>query len=148
MGDFRGGLSVFHLGGIVDSAGEFCRRICGPFPASFLSLCAVLGRDSVFLEEGFIGGFSEVVCLLHGFWVWSGTMSTGGLPIFSSFQLGDQPLVPVHCSSSFLRQISPAARTQSLLQPLLILRGSSLALCKDRCTHSDYLLYPYMYSQN
>ena len=86
MGDFRGVLSVFQLGGIVDSVGEFCRGIRGPLPAFFLSLYAVLGRDSVFLEEGFCGGFSEVVHLLHGFWVLSGAVSTGSLLIFSSFR--------------------------------------------------------------
>ena len=86
VGDFRGDLSVFQLGGIVDSVGEFCRGIRGPFPAFFLSLYAVLGRDSVFFEEGFSGGFSEVVHLLHGFWVLSGAVSTGILPIFSSFR--------------------------------------------------------------
>ena len=85
VGDFRGVLSVFQLGGIVYSVGEFCRGIFGPLPAFFLGLCAVLGRER-FLEEGFSGGFSEVVHLLHGFWVWSGAVSTGSLPIFSSFQ--------------------------------------------------------------
>ena len=86
-----------------------------PFPAFSLSFCAVPGRDSVFIEEGLIGGFLEVEHLLHGFWVLSGGLSTASLPIFSSFRCGDQPLVPVHCSISFLRQFSPVARTQSLL---------------------------------
>ena len=33
---------------------------------------------------------------------------------FQLISVGDQPLVPVHCSSSILRQISPAAGMQSL----------------------------------
>ena len=92
-----------------------------------MSFYDVPGRDSVFTEEGLFGGFSEVEHLLHGFWVLSGGSSTASLPIFYSFRCGDQRLVPAHCSSSFSTAVSPATRTQSLLYPFLILRGSPLA---------------------
>ena len=86
MGDFRGVFSVFQLGGIVFSVGEFAEGFVALFQPSSFGICAVLGRDSVFLEEGILGCFSELVHLLHGFWVWSEAVSTGSLPIFSSFQ--------------------------------------------------------------
>ena len=91
------------LGGCCFSR-RFCRRVWAPFPSVFLGFCAVPGRDNVFSGGGLFGGFLEVEHLLHGFWVLSGGLSTVSLPIFISFRCGDQPLVPAHCSSSFLRQ--------------------------------------------
>ena len=78
--------TYFSLEGLSIQLESFAEGFVALFPAFFLGLCAVLGRDSVFLEEGFNGGFSEVVYLLHGFWVLSRAVSTGSLPIFSSFR--------------------------------------------------------------
>ena len=77
---------MFQLGGIVPLVGEFAEGFVALFQPSSFGICAVLGRDIAFLEEGILGCFSEVVHLLHGFWVLSGAVSTDRLPNFSSFR--------------------------------------------------------------
>ena len=69
MGDFRGVFSVFQLRGIVFSVGEFAEGFVALFQPSSFGICAVLGRDSVFLEEGFWGVFRRwpICFMVSGF---------------------------------------------------------------------------------
>ena len=77
--------ACFSLEGLSIQLESFAEGFVALFQHSSWASALCLG-ESIFLEEGFCGGFSEVVHLLHGFWVLSEAVSTGSLPIFSSFQ--------------------------------------------------------------